>query len=97
VHARHVYNAQFHFNPADPDNFGCSTQTRQCQPREFGETQRAQTEANFGTMLVYMGAAASAVGGYLLITSSPRSSHEQVSVLPAISPDQVGIVATGRF
>jgi tetratricopeptide (TPR) repeat protein len=98
VHARHLYNSQFHFNPADPNNFGCSTQTGYCQPFELGETQRASTEANFGTALVYMGAAATVAGGYLLLTSSPKSGSERaVSVLPAIAPDQIGVVAAGRF
>jgi len=97
LYARNLHHKQF-------DNGQCTTDPvkgDRCSPDGLTQTNRARTLGNVGTVIGVAGLVATGVGVYLWLRS-PRStpqdsSDKKLVVVPEVSADSLGVVASGRF
>jgi hypothetical protein len=97
LYARNLYRDQFgHDRPGD----GRCDDLNRCEAAGRSRTQRARTLGNVGTAVGIVGVAVAGVGAYLWYRS-PRSSsrppEDELTIAPEITPDGLGVAASGRF
>jgi hypothetical protein len=96
LYARHLYHKQFDDGAckhAEPDDL--------CSPQGQTQTERARTLGNVGTVVGVAGVLVAGVGAYLWLRSPGSTpgdgSDRKLTVVPEVSPDGVGVIASGRF
>ncbi len=97
LYAHHLYTKQF-------DDGRCQHVPGTgdlCQPNGQSRTERAGSLGNIGTVLGIAGVVVAGLGAYLWYTAPASTSNDpgdkKLAVVPAVSPDGLGIVALGRF
>lgn len=99
--ARSRWNAQFEPAIAGmPESAPCIEDAvgRRCTEAGFQATNRARTYGTVATVVGIAGLGAVAAGTYLWLTAPrPTPAERQVGLVPTLTPESVGIVATGRF
>jgi hypothetical protein len=70
-----------------------------CTSEGQAQTDRARTFGNVGTVVGIAGAAVVGVGVYLWLRSprSSRPARDQLTVVPTVAADTLGLAALGRF
>jgi hypothetical protein len=101
LYARHLYHDQFHNDHGDtPSSCTDDGQDKRCTTDGLTQTHRARTLGNVGTIVGVAGVAAAGVGVYLWLRAPHSTSapdEKQVTLVPAVGPDGVGLAAVGRF
>lgn len=106
LYARHLYHDQFHNDHPGigddkiPSSCTDDDQGKRCTADGLTQTHRARTLGNVGTIVGAAGVAAAGVGVFLWLRAphSTRAPDEnQVTLVPAVGPDGVGLAAVGRF
>jgi hypothetical protein len=98
LYANHLYQQQFgHQESGD----GKCNDMNVCEAEGQANTRRARTLGNFGTAVGVAGIVIAGVGAYLWL-SSPRESagdqgERQITLVPQLGTDGLGIAAAGRF
>ncbi|MBA3542529.1 MAG: hypothetical protein H0T79_23135 [Deltaproteobacteria bacterium] len=96
LYARSTYNQQFEATNG-------LTPCRQlsdgpvCNADGQLKTEQARTVGLVGTVIGGVGLAAAGVGLFLWLRAPAETADRQVSLLPTITPEQVGLTAVGRF
>jgi hypothetical protein len=94
LYGRHLHNQQF-------DDGHCAAHgdaKPSCDPTGQARTDRAITYGNIATIVGSLGLAVGAAGVALWLLSPPVARVEPpVAFVPAVTGDEVGVVAVGRF
>lgn len=96
--ARALYKGQF--GDYMPGNGRCDD-TGRCESDGYKKTQDAHTRAKIATVFGAAGIAMT-IAGVIIWATAPNAPHREsrtpeLTVVPAITGDEVGVVATGRF
>jgi tetratricopeptide (TPR) repeat protein len=76
----------------------CHDSISLCTPGGVTATDNARALGNVGTVMGIVGIAAGGVGGYLWWHTAQRDRERgTLAVVPMVAPEQVGVVAVGRF
>jgi len=97
LYARHLYRQQF-------DDGRCTSDQdkgNRCSAEGQKQTNRAHTYGNVGTVVGVAGVLVAGAGAYLWFRSPkstpPDTGAPKLTIVPQLSPDGLGVVATGRF
>lgn len=107
AHKYHDYasNDPQHPGPFETANAAYQASCPPCDPALYQRAQQLAERANHfrwlakypATILFGSGLAAIGLGAALYLTAPSRERVEQTVIVPVVSPDQVGLAASGRF